>query len=208
MERYDLLCPAFLFMCNLPLSFHWDNFKKCKCSGSRKSSTDFFFPLRLHSVCLSVELNLKVESGVLESLILFSLFKNRHKWCKETDQKRQRTGYAAFKQVQLNSHSFHCYLNALITAWNGIFFGKGVHMGEQIGQCYSLKLFAIHSTRYNWKHNSMQWLTEGCILLLYTLANYQAARVSSCLPLHNPSCRLQCHPSQPAVAHFPLCLAN
>lgn len=117
--------------------------------GAGRVLLTFFFPLRLHSVCLSVELNLKVESGVLESLILFSLFKNRHKWCKETDQKRQRTGYAAFKQVQLNSHSFHCYLNALITAWNGIFFGKGVHMGEQIGQCYSLKLFAIHSTRYN-----------------------------------------------------------
>lgn len=57
-------------------------------------------------------------------------------------------------------------------------------MGEQIGQCYSLKLFAIHSARYNWKHNSLQWLTERCILLLYALANSQAASASSSSPLH------------------------
>jgi len=63
---------------------------------------NFFFPPRLCNVCFSVELSLKVGSGVLESLILPSLFKNKHKWCKETDQKRQRTGYAALKLVQQN----------------------------------------------------------------------------------------------------------
>lgn len=57
-------------------------------------------------------------------------------------------------------------------------------MGEQIGQCYSLKLFAIHSARYNWQHNSLQWLTERCVLLLYALANSQAASASSSSPLH------------------------
>lgn len=70
--------------------------------GAGKVLLLFFSPLRLHNVCLSVELSLKIGSGVLESLIVSSLFKTRHKWCKETDQKRQRIGYAAFKLVQQN----------------------------------------------------------------------------------------------------------
>lgn len=71
--------------------------------GTGKVLLFFFpFPLRLHNVCLSVEFSLKTGSGVLESLIVSSLFKTRHKWCKETDQKRQRIGHAAFKLVQQN----------------------------------------------------------------------------------------------------------
>lgn len=47
--RYNFLCSAFQFTCNLPLSFlptlttyHLDTFEKYKCAESRESSTDFF----------------------------------------------------------------------------------------------------------------------------------------------------------------------
>lgn len=62
----------------------------------------WLFPLWLCNVCFSEELSLKAGRGVLESLLLPSLFKTRQKWCKETDQKRQRTGYATLKLVQEN----------------------------------------------------------------------------------------------------------
>lgn len=121
---------------------------------------------------------------MLESLRLSSLFKSRHKWCKETDQKRERTGYAALKIVQENIRvilSIVIWRHSLLHST--VYSLEGVHMGEQIGQCYNLKLFAIQSARYNWKHNSLQGLTKRCLLLVCALANCQDVAVSSSLPL-------------------------
>lgn len=99
-ERYNFLCRAFQFICNLPQTV----LPTLPTQNLHKKQGKFYWlsDLWLCNICLSGELSLKVGSGVLESLLLPSLFKSRHKWCKETDQKRQRTGYAALKLVQEN----------------------------------------------------------------------------------------------------------